>query len=496
MINLIKNLRQILHDSNKIKESNTINDINFKNENQNIKIKIEIDNNYKPVNNKNKNNFQDYNKFENNQTKNKNIDIFEENSNKKINESNLENDILYNQKKKEIIDNIKQKINKDENNLQNYDYIQYNQKRNNNKEIIEENKNKENIEENKNKEINKNINNEKEIDIFEDTNENFIESEKINYPPINNNIEINIGIQQLIENYETENKIKIKKELLKNINCFIACLGPPGSGKSTICSNYYKTLYNVKNDYFESSDENLSFTKGIWLISDSERRKIPKMVIKDLLDVEGFQVDDIKSWKYIMIIAFLSTDLIILNRNPRYDDVKKMIKIIENSLKKMKDKQMPKILKNIFIQTISKKPKKTIKEMLEEFHYNKDIFIGINFKYIYLPIIDEESLVNYNNDLLKSPLYKKNFEEILQHLILIKKYNAVSSLINYVDDFNETINGNSGFNSQSIIQDIKSDFIGVYSRYEKMLRNKLYNKISELKKVENLEETFEKFIKK
>lgn len=97
---------------------------------------------------------------------------------------------------------------------------------------------------------------------------------------------------------------------------------------------------------------------------------------------------------------------------------------------------------------------------------------------------------------MKSPLYKKNFEEILQHLILIKKYNAVSSLINYVDDFNETINGNSGFNSQSIIQDIKSDFIGVYSRYEKMLRNKLYNKISELKKVENLEETFEKFIKK
>ena len=154
MINLIKNLRQILHDSNKIKENNTINDINFKNENQNIKIKIEIDNNYKPVNNKNKNNFQDYNKFENNQTKNKNIDIFEENSNKKINESNLENDILYNQKKKEIIDNIEQKINKElnENNLQNYDYIQYNQKRNNNKEIIEENKNKEIIEEKKNKE--------------------------------------------------------------------------------------------------------------------------------------------------------------------------------------------------------------------------------------------------------------------------------------------------------------------------------------------------------
>ena len=80
------------------------------------------------------------------------------------------------------------------------------------------------------------------------------------------------------------------------------------------------------------------------------------MIKKDLLDVEGFQVDDIKSWKYVMVIAFLSTDLIILNRNTRADDVKKIIRIIEKSLEIMNKKQIPRILKknlytNNYIQT-------------------------------------------------------------------------------------------------------------------------------------------------
>ena len=89
----------------------------------------------------------------------------------------------------------------------------------------------------------------------------------MNYDIINNNIEKNKGIVQLtIE--DKDNKIKINKELLKGINCFISCLGPLCSGKSTFCSNYYKKLFKVKNDYFESSGEELTFTKGIWLISD------------------------------------------------------------------------------------------------------------------------------------------------------------------------------------------------------------------------------------
>ena len=325
--------------------------------------------------------------------------------------------------------------------------------------------------------------------------ENIFETEKINFNTINNNIRKGEGIIQLIKEYK-DNKIEIRKELLKNINSFIACLGPPGAGKSTFCSNYYKCLFKVKNDYFESSDENLTFTKGIWIISDNERRKIPIMIKKDLLDVEGFQVDDVKCWKYVMIIAFLSTDLLILNRNSRFDDVKKMLRIIENSLKRMEDKKIPRILKNIYIQTTSKKPKNTIEQLIDNFISNKELFRGINFAYIYLPDLKNE-LEESNNDLMRIPKYKENFELILQRLSnsnLLK--NSVSSLMEYIDFFNCTINGSSGFNAQTIFKDIESDFNGVYSRYEKKLKNELFKKADILIKVQNLKETFDDFINK
>ena len=327
-------------------------------------------------------------------------------------------------------------------------------------------------------------------------NEKIFETEKIIFNAINNNIQKGQGIIQLIKEYG-DNKIEIRKELLKNVNSFIACLGPPGAGKSTFCSNYYKSLYKVKNDYFESSDENLTFTKGIWMISDNERRKIPIMIKKDLLDVEGFQVDDVKCWKYVSIIAFLSTDLLILNRNIRYDDIKKMLRIIESSLKKVENKKIPRILKNIYIQTISKNPKNTIEQLIEKFIENKELFRGINFSYIYLPSLEVDELEENNKDLMQIPKYKENFEKILQILSnsnLLK--NSVSSLMDYIDYFNSTINGNSGFNAQTIFKDIESDFNGVYSRYENKLKNDLFKKTDILIKVQNLNETFNYFINK
>ena len=310
----------------------------------------------------------------------------------------------------------------------------------------------------------------------------------------NNNIK-GEGVVKLIKDEKSDN-IKIKKNLLKEVNSLIACIGPPGSGKSTFCSNYYKSLYNVEKDYFESYDGDLTYTKGIWIISNEERRKIPIMIKKDLLDVEGFQVDDIKCWKYIMIIAFLSTDLIILNRNPRSDDVKKILRIIEKSLERMKEKHMPRILKNIYIQTLTPKPEKTIKEYIEQFIENIKVFEGINFEFLYLASISKEELLE-QKDLMKFDKYKEGFNNILQRLSnsnLLK--NSVSSLIDYIDFFNETLNGKTGFNEQTIYKDLETDFNGVYSRYEKKLKNELSEKIDKLIKLQSLEETFDDFINK
>ena len=302
----------------------------------------------------------------------------------------------------------------------------------------------------------------------------------------------NRGVVELIS--QDKDKIKIKKELLKSINNFIACLGQSGEGKSTFGSNYYKTLYKVKNDYFESSDGFETFTKGIWMISDEERIKIPKCIYKDFLDVEGFQVDDSKSWKYVMIIAFLSTDLIILNNKPRYDEVKKMIKIIENSLKRMLKLNIPSILKVIYIQSI-KKPEnqEPIEELLESFGYDKNLFQMIKFKYIYLPYVSLEE--GKEKDLMKYPNYKFNFEKILNILNNKTNYNSVASLMNFIDMFNDAINGGTTFDNQTIIKDIETDFNGVYSRYEKKKKSELLQKMNDLK-LSNSNETFEDFINK
>jgi len=229
------------------------------------------------------------------------------------------------------------------------------------------------------------------------------------------------------------------------------------------------------------------------MVTDEKRRKIPEYMSRVFLDVEGFQIDNHNSWKYVMIVAFLSTDLIILNDKPRYDQVKKMIKIIEKIFKEMQEKNIIRILKVIYIQTIKGSINQmSIEELLKIFEYDERVFKNIKFQYIYLPFIPaeekEKKLMNY-------PKYSKNFEEILNLLNTTNNDNSIVNLMNYIDSFNELINGNTLFNNQAILKDIEIDFNGVYSRYENKSKLSLIQKLPNLKKFDKLGETFEDFIK-
>ena len=51
-----------------------------------------------------------------------------------------------------------------------------------------------------------------------------------------------------------------------------------------------------------------------------------------------------------MIVAFISTDIIIVNRSDHMDNVKKILDIIWNSLDIMKILGLPKLLKAIWVQ--------------------------------------------------------------------------------------------------------------------------------------------------
>lgn len=317
---------------------------------------------------------------------------------------------------------------------------------------------------------------------------------KINEININRDSNENIiKIEELVTKFD--DKIFLKKEPLKYINSFVACIGKPGVGKSTFANNYYKQLYGTKINYFMVSNGSESCTKSIWTLSENERRKIPEYIKKDFIDVEGFQIDSDSSWKYAMIVAFLSTDLIILNEGPRFEEVKKMIKIVEIGLKKMKKLKITRILKVIYIQATKKSNLKIpIEELLETFKYNKTVFKNIKFKYIYLPKIDTEE--DEEKDLMDYPKYKKSFQEILKQLNINNDYSSVASLLELIDSFNNALNDNTEFNVQEMIEKIKINFNAVYSKHEVQLKEELMQKIPYLIKLDNLNETFEDFIKK
>ena len=77
----------------------------------------------------------------------------------------------------------------------------------------------------------------------------------------------------------------------------------------------------------------------------------------------------------------------------------------------------------------------TIDELFELFKIDKKVFETINFEYIYLPDIRGN-----NKDLMNNTDYRDKFEKIMIKLNRTKDYNSVSSLIEYIIDFNKAIN--------------------------------------------------------
>jgi len=63
-------------------------------------------------------------------------------------------------------------------------------------------------------------------------------------------------------------RIKLREELLDRVDNYVSVMGPPGVGKSTFCNAFYKQLYNTSNTFFEASDNNTTFTKGLWVLKE------------------------------------------------------------------------------------------------------------------------------------------------------------------------------------------------------------------------------------
>lgn len=293
----------------------------------------------------------------------------------------------------------------------------------------------------------------------------------------------------------TDEKTHLKKEAIKYVNQAIGVLGPPGAGKSSLCCAYYKFLFSFDNKHFEMSTSGVSFTKGIWILKESERRKIKANIDRDIIDVEGFQVDDIKSWKYIMIISFICSEIIILNRNPRLDETKKVLNIIKNSLKKMQESKIPKILKTIYIQIDDEEDIGKFNYKLKETGYEPNSIEGVTIKPIYIPNIHKKILKKNNNNILEIEDYKTDVSESLQNLLNEKStFQSISSFIKYIDSLNMALDGKMNFDDQGIIKDLEEEYNNCYLCWESKKKSELLKQ--NLSSVNDVNESFDSYIQR
>lgn len=98
----------------------------------------------------------------------------------------------------------------------------------------------------------------------------------------------------------------VDKDLIDHKRHLVAVVGPPGAGKSTLCNTLYHIAFGAQQTFFEPSANPTSFTKGLWLLSHAARKMLPVDVRWEVVDMEGFQVDQMSSWKMAMVLCVLA----------------------------------------------------------------------------------------------------------------------------------------------------------------------------------------------
>ena len=93
-----------------------------------------------------------------------------------------------------------------------------------------------------------------------------------------------LNMESIIDLNRNINEIYLRKELFEDINGFIACIGKPGHGKSSLCSAYYKVFYGINKEIFNISKSWSCSTKGLWIIKQIIRQTIKENIIKDIID--------------------------------------------------------------------------------------------------------------------------------------------------------------------------------------------------------------------
>ena len=174
-----------------------------------------------------------------------------------------------------------------------------------------------------------------------------------------------------------------------------------------------------------------------------------------------------------MIISFICSEIIILNRNTRWEDSKKVLNTIKNSLKKMKESNIPKILKKIYIQLDDEDEIAELNKKLEEIGYADYSIPSIIIIPLYLLSFDKTNLKNYKKDVMNIPTYMENLEKVFKELTLNENEQSISTFIKYIDNLNMALDGKMNFDAQGIIKDLENEYNVCYETWYKQKKNEL-----------------------
>ena len=199
-----------------------------------------------------------------------------------------------------------------------------------------------------------------------------------------------------------------------------------------------------------------------------------------------------------MIFAFIATDLIVVNKENRMDEVKKILSIVWNSLDKMEKLGLPRIIKNIWIQINRKKKLKDFVNIKDSIGNKPEKWKakGIDLHPFLLEAVNEDDLEDANDNILEVKSYLIQVKQSFEQIQNLPKYESVSTLTSFIGNFNDTMNGKDTFNMEHIEDDIKNDFNSAYTiiknRKEKDLLQKYKKENFDAPK--NSRELYEDFI--
>jgi hypothetical protein len=102
---------------------------------------------------------------------------------------------------------------------------------------------------------------------------------------------------------------------------------------------------------------------------------------------------------------------------------------------------------------------------------------GIDLHPFLLEAVHPRDLEDVDDNILEAKSYLDQVKEGFDQILKLPKYESVSTLLAFIDNFNNTMNGKDTFDMKHIEDEIKNDFNSAYSSIKNKKKNRFIKKV-------------------